>query len=216
MAVAVVVSHAHVADELGHIGEWLHDAGFSVERVFREHLPGEVEGELLVSLGSPESVAEGHMKPGAEAEVELVGRWVSADRPFLGVCFGAQVLARATGGSVHRMPRTYRAYTPLELSPSAPEQLRGGWSVWHEDAISAPSRADVKATLPHADAAFRVGRAWGIQPHIEFDSDIVRRLVDKMSVKPGGWEALYEGLRADDDGHARRSNELLTTISSSW
>ena len=216
MPIAVVLSHADVADELGHIGGWLDRHGYSVSRVHRESPIDDLRGDLLIALGSPESVATGFAKAPALAEVDLVSRWVGQGRPYVGVCFGAQVLACALGGSVRRMPSTFRSYVGFELADGAPSELGGRWSVWHEDAISAPSRADVKATLPHADAAFRVGRAWGVQPHIEFDSDIVRRLVDKMSVKPGGWESLYEGLRADDVGHARRSNELLTTISSSW
>ena len=216
MPTAVVLSHSDVADELGHIGAWLTDSGYSIERVFREQLPTRVEGELLVSLGSPESVADGYVKAAAAAEIELVREWVRADRPYVGVCFGAQVLACATGGSVRRMPHTFRAYTPLDVVDCTLDALAGSWSVWHEDAITAPSQSTVMATLPHADAVFRVGRAWGIQPHIEFDSDIVWRLVQKMDVKPGGWEALHEGLRSDDDGHAQRSRELLTVISETW
>lgn len=216
MPKAVVLSHLDVADELGHIGAWLDDAGFSVTRISREHLPGTVDGDLLISLGSPDSVADGYMRQSAASEVDLVRRWVADDRPYIGVCFGAQVLACATGGSVRRMSSTFREYTPLVLADGSTRHLGGAWSVWHEDAISAPVHAVVEASLPHADAVFNVGRAWGIQPHIEFDSDIVLRLVHKMSVKPGGWESLYEGLRADDAGHARRSHNLLTTISGSW
>ena len=216
MPTAVVLSHADVAQELGHIGAWLTESGFSIERVHREELPTRIVGDLLIALGSPESVAEGFVKPAAASEIELVRGWAQAGRPYIGVCFGAQVLACATGGSVRRMPTTFRAYTALELADGAPAVLDGGWSVWHEDAITAPRHSNVMATLPHADAVFRVGRAWGVQPHIEFDSDIVWRLVQKMEVRPGGWEALHEGLRADDEEHARRSRELLSAISETW
>lgn len=216
MAVAVVLSHADVAEELGHIGHWLDRAGYKVRRVHRETRPSFLEGDLLVSLGSPTSVAEGHVLAPAAGEVALVSDWVSAGRPFIGVCFGAQVLARALGGVVSRMPSTFRAYTEFETTAAAPAELGGRWSVWHEDAITAPVDAEVYATLPHADTVFRKGRAWGVQPHIEFDSDIVRRLVDKMDVKPGGWEPLYEALRDDDEGHARRVEGLLDRMQTSF
>ena len=175
-----------------------------------------MDGDLLISLGSPSSVAEGHMGSEAAAEVELVTDWVSTGRPFIGVCFGAQVLARALGGSVRRMPTTFRAYRSVEIGPTAPSGLDGRWAVWHEDAITAPTGSEVLATLPHADAVFRNGRAWGVQPHIEFDSSIVRRLAETMSVPAGEWESLYEDLRADDSGHAHRSAALLDAMSGDW
>ena len=216
MASAIVLSHLDVADELGHIGGWLDRHGYRVRRIQRGALPVSLDGDLLISLGSPSSVAEGHMGSEAAAEVELVTDWVSAGRPFIGVCFGAQVLARALGGSVARMPNTFRAYRAVELGPSAPSGLDGRWAVWHEDAISAPTGSEVLATLPHADAVFRNGRAWGVQPHIEFDSSIVRRLAETMSVPAGEWESLYEDLKDDDSGHAKRSAALLDAMSVDW
>ena len=213
MPIAVVLSHADVADELGHIGGWLDRHGYSVSRVHRESPIDDLRGDLLIALGSPESVATGFAKAPALAEVDLVSRWVGQGRPYVGVCFGAQVLACALGGSVRRMPSTFRSYVGFELADGAPSELGGRWSVWHEDAIVAPVSSTVLASLPHADAVFRRGRAWGVQSHIEFDSDIVRRLVDKMSVKPGDWESLYDDLRADDEGHSRRVSALLDVMS---
>jgi len=216
MPVAVVLSHAEVAHELGHVGVWLEREGFSVERMFREDDPDVPSGDVLISLGSPCSVAEGFTESAARREIALVRDWVAADRPFLGVCFGAQVLARANGGSVRRMPITHRAYESLELATGAPCELGGSWAVWHEDAISAPPASAVVATLPHADVVFRSGRGWGVQPHIEFDSAIVRRLVERMAVKAGEWEALHAALEADEADHARRSLALLDLIAQSW
>ena len=213
---AVVLSHAEVAEELGHIGGWLERHGYSVSRVHRESPIDELRGDLLIALGSPDSVATGYAKEPAAAEIELVSRWVGQGRPYVGVCFGAQVLACALGGSVRRMPSTFRSYVGFEIADGAPLELEGRWSVWHEDAISAPVSSEVLARLPHADAVFRQGRAWGLQPHIEFDSGIVHRLVDKMSVKPGDWECLYEDLRVDDEGHAHRVSALLDVISADF
>ena len=126
---AIVLSHRGVADELGHIGEWLSDSGMSIDRVYREDDPKIPDGDLLVVLGSPNSVASGHCLPPAQAEIEAVRAWVAADRPYVGVCFGAQVLARAFGGSVSRMERTYRDYIDFETAQGAPSVLEGRWAV---------------------------------------------------------------------------------------
>jgi GMP synthase-like glutamine amidotransferase len=209
---AIVLSHRGVADELGHIGEWLSDSGMSIDRVYREDDPKIPDGDLLVVLGSPNSVASGHCLPPAQAEIEAVRAWVAADRPYVGVCFGAQVLARAFGGSVSRMDRTYRDYIDFETAQGAPSVLEGRWAVWHEDAITAPSEAEVLARLPHADTVFRVGRAWGLQPHVEFDATIVRNLGDVVGIPEDQWLPLHRALSDDDAGHASRSRALLDHI----
>ena len=209
---AIVLSHRGVADELGHIGEWLSDSGMSIDRMYREDDPKIPDGDLLVVLGSPNSVASGHCLPPAQAEIEVVRAWVAADRPYVGVCFGAQVLARAFGGSVSRMERTYRDYIDFETAQGAPSVLEGRWAVWHEDAITAPSGADVLARLPHADTVFRIGRAWGLQPHVEFDATIVRNLGDVVGIPEEQWLPLHRALSDDDAGHASRSRALLDHI----
>ena len=209
---AIVLSHRGVADELGHIGEWLSDSGMSIDRVYREDDSRIPDGDLLVVLGSPNSVASGHCLPPAQAEIEVVRAWVAADRPYVGVCFGAQVLARAFGGSVSRMERTYRDYIDFETAQGAPSVLEGRWAVWHEDAITAPSGADVLARLPHADTVFRIGRAWGLQPHVEFDATIVRNLGDVVGIPEEQWLPLHRALSDDDAGHASRSRALLDHI----
>ena len=209
---AIVLSHRGVADELGHIGEWLSDSGMSIDRMYREDDPKIPDGDLLVVLGSPNSVASGHCLPPAQAEIQAVRAWVAADRPYVGVCFGAQVLARAFGGSVSRMDRTYRDYIDFETAQGAPSVLEGRWAVWHEDAITAPSEAEVLARLPHADTVFRIGRAWGLQPHVEFDATIVRNLGDVVGIPEDQWLPLHRALSDDDAGHASRSRALLDHI----
>lgn len=207
MTTFAVLSHRDVAAELGHIGTWLEARDARVSRLFREDSPQLPDADALIVLGSPTSVAEGHCRAAARQEIELVASWIADNRPLLGVCFGAQALACAAGGSVRRMNDTFRAYTEVETEHP---NLEGRWAVWHEDAISAPGMAI--ASLPHADAAFRVGRAWGVQPHVEFTSDIVERLARAFGVDDSAWRRLWESLRDDEDGHERRTHRLLDEI----
>lgn len=207
MTTFALLSHRDVAAELGHLGTWLEARNTRVSRLFREDSLQIPDADALIVLGSPTSVAEGHCQTAARQEIELVASWIADDRPFLGVCFGAQALACAAGGSVRRMDRTFRAYTEVETEHP---NLEGRWAVWHEDAISAPVEAI--ASLPHADAVFRVGRAWGVQPHVEFTSDIVERLARAFGVDDSAWRGLWESLRDDEDGHERRTHRLLDEI----
>lgn len=210
MPVAIVLSHQHVAHELGNIGLWLDAKSFTVQHIYREQLPDLPQADLLVALGSPNSVADGFCAAPAQAEINAVAQWVQLGKPYIGVCFGAQVLACALGGSVRRMPTTYRAYTQLEQVAHRP-LLDGCFAVWHEDAITAPAQAEVLASLPHADMVFRVGNAWGIQPHIEFDAAIVERLAQAMDVSDHEWQPLRDQLDADSS-HSLRAQHLLDGI----
>jgi GMP synthase (glutamine-hydrolysing) len=212
---AVVLSHREVAHELGNIGSWFELRGYEVVNIYREDSPvslEDVEGDILFVLGSPNSVADGYCLAPAQNEIELVRRWVASNRPYVGICFGAQVLACALGGGVRRMDQTFRAFTEMTLTPSSPDVVRGSWAVWHEDAITAPVGADVMARLPHADTFFRVGNAWGIQPHIEFTSDIVERLATTFKVDTPDAVALVEGLRSAEAEHSQRTHQLLDFI----
>lgn len=215
MPAAVILSHRAVAHETGHIGSWLESNDYEVIHVYREDPDvglKSVEGDVLFALGSPNSVATGFCLEPARSEIDLVSDWVSSGRAYVGVCFGAQVLACALGGSVHRMDVTYRAYGEMVLSNEAPDACAGSWAVWHEDAIRAPSQAQVLARLPHADTIFRVGNAWGIQPHIEFTSGIVQRLAEAFEVGSADVIKLHDDLRRNEVDHARRTHDLLTHI----
>jgi len=212
---AIVLSHRAVAHELGNIGTWFELRDYEVKHVYREDMPvslDHVEGDILFVLGSPSSVADGYCLAPAQQEIELVRQWVSGGRKYVGICFGAQVLACALGGSVRRIDGTFRAFTEMTLTDSAPEVVQGSWAVWHEDAITAPVGAEVMARLPHADTVFRVGNAWGIQPHIEFTGDIVERLATTFKVYTSDVTALVDGLRATEADHSRRTHQLLDYI----
>lgn len=212
MPSVVVLSHRNVAHELGHFEPWFEHHDFLVRRMFREDSPIMSDTDLLVVLGSPNSVATGYGTPSSVAEIAMVRDWVLRGRPYLGVCFGAQVLACALGGSVRRMPETYRSFSPLTLTESAPQSLAGSWVLWHEDAIAAPDDSTVLATVPHADTVFVHGSAWGVQPHIEFTPDIVARLGQSMNIAPKVLEPFYQSMKEDENGLAERAGRLLDSF----
>jgi GMP synthase (glutamine-hydrolysing) len=211
-----VVSHTAIAHELGLLEPWVDEiSGGRVRRLYREDgvSASDLQGaDLLIVLGSPGSVATGHCPPAAQHEIELVKEWVEADRPYLGICFGAQVLACALGGSVRRMAQTYRAYDPLPLEPDAPASLAGPWVLWHEDAITRPESSTPLAVLPHADIAFRQGRAWGLQAHVEVTAQSLERMLFALGVDPDIAAPYLQDVHdaeASADPPAHRARRLL-------
>ena len=64
---------------------WLEARGFSLTRIYREDFHGIPEADLLIVLGSPNSVANGHCLPPASAEIDAVWKsepiWPAGMRP---------------------------------------------------------------------------------------------------------------------------------------
>jgi len=211
MPSAIVLSHDWIADELGHLGPWLDGHGFTVTRIHREQPRQLPSADLLIVLGSPDSVAGAHCPPAAQGEVEAVRGWIAQDRPYLGICFGAQVLARAAGGAVARLSTPFAGYVPLLRAPSAPDAVGGPWTVWHNDGITAPPTADVLGSLDHADLVFRIGRAWGLQPHVEVTPAILARMLRALGIPTDDSAPVVAALEADPS-NAERAWALFDAV----
>ena len=134
---------------------------------------------------------------------------MSTDRPYLGICFGAQVLATAFGGRVDQLIAPFSGYVPLDTSADAPAALSGPWTVWHNDGITAPTGAEITGSLDHADLAFRTHRAWGLQPHVEVTADSLERMVIALGATPQEYGPIVDAVRADADANAARARALL-------
>jgi GMP synthase-like glutamine amidotransferase len=211
VATAVVLTHDdEFHRHLGHLGTWLDRCGFDQVRLYREDQPASFPpADLLVATGSSTSVATGYCQAPAGREIDLVGQWVGQGRPYFGICFGAQVLARATGGSVTRMETTVRGYREFDRGLDAPREVEGRWPLWHEDAITAPTDSSVVARLAHADLMFRRGRAWGSQAHIEFSSASLVQVGRVLAQPEEYWGPIAEAMADDDEGLATRTHALL-------
>ncbi|MFZ4496920.1 MAG: type 1 glutamine amidotransferase [Candidatus Nanopelagicales bacterium] len=212
MATAIVLSHSDIANELGHLEPWLAMNDFKVTRSHRELVGPLPQGDLLIVMGSPTSVAAGHLQPSASAEIAIVADWVGQGRPYLGICFGAQVLARALGGTVQRMPETFRAYNVVDTTASQAEVFAGPWVIWHDDVITAPPGCQIIGTYQHGDLIFRKGSAWGLQPHIEVTAEILERMAIALGAPEHDWQPLTAALAADAQANSSRTALLLDTF----
>ncbi|MFM8528883.1 MAG: hypothetical protein ACKOD2_04250, partial [Ilumatobacteraceae bacterium] len=76
MADVAVLAHRGVADELGHVGDWLESRDCRIHRLWREDTPDVPSADVWVVLGSAGSVAAGPVVSGAGNEVGLVAEWL--------------------------------------------------------------------------------------------------------------------------------------------
>ena len=135
--------------------------------------PEAADGWLIT--GSKHGAYEDH--PWIPPLEELIRRAYAAGVPIVGVCFGHQIVAQALGGRVEKFDggwavgrRTYD-WNGEELALNA----------WHQDQVTqAPEGAETVARNAHcAHAALVYGdRAFTVQPHPEFDADVVAHLID--------------------------------------
>jgi len=129
MSKAVILQHVEYEGP-GRIVPVLRDFGIPTEvrQLYRgDEVPGDLEElRLLIVLGGPMGVADvGSEKyPFLAREVELLQRMVKVDRPVLGICLGAQLLAHAAGAKVYpnvKMgPPAGHGQPPVPLDPVVP------------------------------------------------------------------------------------------------
>lgn len=121
------------------------------------------EADLLVSLGSPKAAYDGD--GWIAAQRDLLARWIEAGRPVIGICFGAQMIASAIGGSVAPSGTFHEGW--METAEAGTPLWRGPWLRWHGDHVALPPEAEILARSEGTIQAFRHKRALGVQFHPE-------------------------------------------------
>jgi len=149
--------------------------------------PGDYAG--LVMMGGPMSAHDTADHAFLMESMALIRGFAVADRPVLGVCLGAQVIARAYGGEVFRLGGLEAGYIAMRTTPEAANDpvfaaLAGDFAAFHthyEGVRNIPEATVLATGGASAVQAFRVGRAtYGVQFHPEATIDIARDWVRKF------------------------------------
>jgi GMP synthase (glutamine-hydrolysing) len=74
--------------------------------------------DLLISLGGPIAAHDDDHYPWIRDELQLIERSIARLTPTLGICFGAQLVARALGARVYPAPARELGWKPLLLPPA--------------------------------------------------------------------------------------------------
>lgn len=192
----------HVAYEpLGTLDPLLKEAGFRIRYVnfgrSPEARPALEQYEALIVLGGPMNSDQIDTYPNLLTEVDIIREALDRDMSILGICLGAQLLAKALGGSVSRNARREIGWYDVELTGAgrrdpvleafAPRQEV---FQWHEDGISLPRDAVRLAGSEISPVqAFRSGEhAYGFQFHLE----ACRPLIDRWLTVPDHQVTLEE------------------------
>jgi GMP synthase-like glutamine amidotransferase len=138
--------------------------------------------DAIVAMGGPMSVNDEAELPWLRDEKRLIADAVRAGTPFWGVCLGVQLLASALGARVYPGSSPEVGLLPVTLTADGrddpvfavlPEELVT--LQWHGDTFDLPERATRLASSPaYENQAFRMGRAYGVQFHLEVSAEMAR------------------------------------------
>ncbi len=133
---------------------------------------------LLIVLGGPIGVYETESYPFLNAEIDLIAHRLSRHLPVLGICLGAQLMAKALGSRVYPGPVKEIGWGGVALTAEGdasclnPLQADGEVVLhWHGDTFDLPAGAQRLASNRHYDnQAFAYGpNALALQFHLEAD-----------------------------------------------
>lgn len=149
--------------------------------------PGDYAG--LIVLGGPMSARDEAEFPFLGETMELIHRFDTAAKPVLGICLGAQIIARAYGGEVYRMEKLESGFRTMAVTPEGRDDPV--FSILGDSVTSFQNHFEAVRNIPGAVPlatggacpvqAFRLGeRVYATQFHPEVTIDIVREWIRKF------------------------------------
>lgn len=134
--------------------------------------------DLLIMMGGPMGVYEQQEYPWISCQLRRLKARLDTDRPTLGVCFGAQMIAAALGADVYAGPRKEVGFHPISLNGAGTQSpLRHIADVpvlhWHGDTFTHPDGVEMLgSTQLYEHQAFRRGpNLLALQFHAEMGED---------------------------------------------
>lgn len=229
MRLVTAIRHVHFED-LGVFEDVLIAQGFAIRYLeagvdaLRE-LP-HLGGDLLVVLGGPIGAYQEDRYPFLTDELRVIENRLARRLPTLGICLGAQLMARALGASVYPAPAKEIGWAPITLTEaglhSPIRHLAGAETSvlhWHGDTFDLPQGA---TPLASTDVCINQAFSWGnaglaLQFHPEARAaNMERWLIGHACELSGPSMPNLERLRAETLKYGPYSQKYATTSFGEW
>jgi len=182
--------------------------------------------DLLIILGGPISVNDRSVFPFLDVEINLLKQRIAADRPTLGICLGAQLIASALGANVYSGTEKEIGWYPLNLTEAGKHSALRYLSAehcsmlhWHGETFDLPDNAILLASSEkYSNQAFSYGN--NILA-LQFHPEITQRAMEKWFIGHVGEIKQTEGidvaqLREDTQQYANQLEVQGELFFNSW
>jgi GMP synthase (glutamine-hydrolysing) len=225
-----VIALRHVQfEDLGLLANILHQAGWAVS--YREAPIDDLsdrtieDADLLVVLGGPIGVYEIDTYSFLSKEINLLARRLAKNRPTLGICLGAQLMAKALGSRIFAGPTKEIGWGRVVLTgegrasclaPLASEDAKV--LHWHRDTFDLPHGAvRLASNQVYENQAFAYGsRSLALPFHLEADPSQLEEWYVGHAVELAGASVSILRLRAEAEIVAGRSRIQAERVFKGW
>ena len=185
----LIIKHEEIEGP-GTLGYFFNSTHWEVETVELGNggrLPSLDRCEAIISMGGPMNVYEEDRFPFLGLETEFLKGAIDKTIPILGICLGAQLLAKSMDAEVRKAECEEIGWYNLKLTKEARSDplfkgLSSGLEAfqWHEDTFDIPPRGHLLATSSNCkNQAMRIGvAAWGLQFHPEVTLQMIEDWID--------------------------------------
>jgi GMP synthase-like glutamine amidotransferase len=180
---ALILRHVQI-EHAGVFNDTLSSKGIDIKYIDQaESLPQE-DFDMLFVLGGYMGVYESNQYPFLNREFKIIEHFLKAQKPVIGICLGAQMLAHVLGEKVYK-GQNGKEIGWYQIKKENNHKFFNGFPdklmvfQWHQDTFDLPKNAlRIYSSEKYQNQAFVYENAVGIQFHIELTKDMIKEWVE--------------------------------------
>jgi GMP synthase (glutamine-hydrolysing) len=216
---ALIITHVK-SEGPGTLGDFLTSQNIDVERVKLyegEALPEDpLNYDTIITMGGPMGVHDDALYPFLREEIRFLRKVIEGNVPLLGICLGAQLIARACDAAVEKAANREIGWKNIFITEEGKKDMLfqgipGVMRVfqWHEDTFEIPEGATfLAAGWGCENQAFRYRNAFGLQFHIE----VTREMLSQWFEGSPELDQILEGYEESESDLISRARTLYSNF----
>ena len=183
-----------------------------------------VKTDLFIVLGGPIGAYEEEAYPFLREQIDILEQRLAAGRPTMGICLGAQLIARAAGAKVYPSGAKEIGFHPITLSDAGHRSCLAPFAAdpvtlhWHGDTFDLPDGAERLASTDLCEnQAFAMGpNVIGFQFHPETSAQNIEQWLIGHATELAAAGIDIPRLRAEAEVHGPRLARKAHAVAADW